>query len=273
MNVGMVLSETSVNGAIVARIASALVLAPVALGLTIAGGWFFAGFVAVVACLMTYEWDRLTGGSGLSAGSALHAVILILSAVACQTGMISVAVICVTTGAVLGGSLAAFRGRSPAWAASGIVYVVVPSAALILLRALPDTGLGIVVWIFAVVWGTDIAAFFVGRLVGGPKLSRISPKKTWSGLAGGVLAAALLGAGVAHEFGLGSTSVAAAFGALSALIAQGGDLFESWMKRHFRVKDSSHMIPGHGGVLDRVDGLVPVAVAVGFAVWMVPKGY
>ena len=116
--------------------------------------------------------------------------------------------------------------------------------------------------LLCVVWATDIGAYAFGRLIGGPKLApRFSPKKTWAGLIGGMLSAAGVGAGIAAWAGLAVVG----FGLLSAglaVMSQAGDLFESWVKRRFNVKDSSNIIPGHGGVLDRVDGVLPVAVVV-----------
>ena len=131
-------------------------------------------------------------------------------------------------------------------------------------------GLTLLLWLLLTVWATDIFAFFVGRSLGGPRLApRISPKKTWSGLAGGVLAAVAVG--LAFAYGLDSSKNWAfpmVLGALLALIAQAGDLMESGLKRRFGVKDSSNLIPGHGGVLDRIDGLMPTSIAVAILIWL-----
>ena len=151
-------------------------------------------------------------------------------------------------------------GGAPSWLAIGLVYIAAPCIALVWLRAEPH-GRETIIWLLAVVWATDIGSYFAGRRLGGPKLApRISPGKTWSGLAGGVVCAAAVGLvaaalpGVAHPWRLAVTS------ALLALVAQGGDLWESMVKRRFHAKDSGALIPGHGGVLDRLDGLMAAAV-------------
>jgi phosphatidate cytidylyltransferase len=162
--------------------------------------------------------------------------------------------------------------RDRLWAVGGLLYaapvVVVPS----LVRDRPDLGLAAVAWIFAVVWTTDIAAFFIGRRLGGPKLwPRVSPGKTWSGFVGGLVAGALAGIAVtllamrAGQVLTPSIAVAAFAGALASVASQLGDLGESALKRRFKVKDSGHLIPGHGGVMDRLDGFVAVALLVGLA--------
>jgi phosphatidate cytidylyltransferase len=145
------------------------------------------------------------------------------------------------------------------WRAAGLFYVSIPCASLIWLRNEP-LGMQLVLYVIFTVWATDIGAYFAGRIIGGPKLAPvISPNKTWAGLGGGMLAAAVIG-GIAHSFTPCPASLLGCIGlgALIAVIAQGGDLFESGLKRRARVKDSSSLIPGHGGLLDRIDGLIPV---------------
>lgn len=163
------------------------------------------------------------------------------------------------------------RGWGLGWHVAGFIYALLPALALLWVREranVPggyDEGFSLVLWAFIVTWAADIGAFFVGRAFGGPKLApRISPNKTISGLIGGVVAATLLS-------GLWATSrdlhwYWLLLAPLFALAAAAGDLFESWMKRQAGVKDAGVLIPGHGGVLDRLDGLVPVAVLTGAAV-------
>ena len=147
--------------------------------------------------------------------------------------------------------------------AAGVAYVAVPSASLIWLRELqfadhPHGGAALVLYALLVVWATDIGAFFAGRRIGGPKLAPvISPNKTWAGLGGGMVAAAIAG-GICANFTPYPPSWIAAMdlGVVLAVISQAGDLFESWLKRRVGAKDSGTLIPGHGGLLDRVDGLV-----------------
>lgn len=158
------------------------------------------------------------------------------------------------------------RGWGPAWYASGFVYALLPALALLWIRErtppdLPSNarGLGLLVWAFIVTWSTDIGAYFAGRSFGKRKLAPvISPNKTVEGLYGGIAAATLLGGAWALWMGLGPALLVLA--PIFAVAAQGGDLFESGMKRRAGVKDSGAWLPGHGGVLDRLDGLAPVAV-------------
>ena len=150
------------------------------------------------------------------------------------------------------------------WRTGGLAYIGVACWGLIYLRQSID-GRGLVLWLFIVVWAADTGAYAFGRLIGGPKLAPvISPKKTWAGLIGGIACAALAGAAASVQFSLDVWEVSA-FGAFLGAVAQGGDLLESWAKRCFGVKDSGSIIPGHGGLFDRVDGLM--AAAIGFVVF------
>jgi phosphatidate cytidylyltransferase len=151
------------------------------------------------------------------------------------------------------------RGWGPLWYSSGFVYALLPALALLWIRERDAHGLYLLIWVFIVTWSTDIGAYFTGRAIGKRKLApSISPGKTVEGLYGGIAAATLLGGAWASALGLGTALFALA--PLCAVAAQGGDLFESWMKRRAGIKDSGAWLPGHGGVLDRLDGLVPVAV-------------
>jgi phosphatidate cytidylyltransferase len=141
----------------------------------------------------------------------------------------------------------------------GVAYVAFPAIALLFLREQPN-GLLLALWTLATVWVTDIGAYFAGRSIGGPKLApTVSPNKTWAGLIGGVISALILGLLLWRFAGL---RLQLAFASpILAVIAQIGDLYESWLKRQAGVKDSGTILPGHGGVLDRLDGLAPVAPA------------
>jgi len=155
-------------------------------------------------------------------------------------------------------------GWGAEWQISGFFYALVPALALLWVRERDDHGLMLLLWVFIVVWSTDIGAYFVGRALGRRKLApSISPGKTVAGLYGGMAAAALFGGVWALYTGLGRPLLVLA--PLFALTAQGGDLFQSWMKRRAGVKDSGNLLPGHGGVFDRLDGLVPVAVLTALA--------
>jgi phosphatidate cytidylyltransferase len=151
------------------------------------------------------------------------------------------------------------RGWGAAWYISGFIYALLPALALLWVRERDAHGLELLIWAFIVTWATDIGAYFAGRNFGKRKLApSISPNKTVEGLYGGMLAATLFGGAWALATGLGKPLLA--LPPLLAIGAQAGDLFESWMKRRAGIKDSGNWLPGHGGVLDRLDGLVPVAV-------------
>lgn len=163
---------------------------------------------------------------------------------------------------IMGWEWARMCGNSPKWLIAGVVYICIPSGILIWLRGDVSSGMITILWLFAVVWSADIAAYLFGRSIGGPKLApRISPKKTWSGFFGGVTVATIVAGLFAVYWGESPVSLAI-WGAVVAIASQAGDLLESAIKRRFDVKDSSSLIPGHGGVLDRVDALVAGAVAI-----------
>lgn len=246
------------------RVLSALVLLPIAVGAALLGGWAFTALVAVAAALMAYEWDRLCGGegAGLLGVAGIGAALVALALAGADLFMPAFGVM--VLGVFLAATLAALARRAILWPALGVVYVTLPCVVLVWLRAAPEGGRETVFWLFLLVWATDAGAYFVGRGLGGPRLApRISPGKTWSGLAGGVACGALAGAGFGLASGATRLGMLALLSALLALLSQVGDLAESWLKRNFRVKDTGALIPGHGGVLDRVDGLLFATAGVG----------
>jgi phosphatidate cytidylyltransferase len=241
------------------RILSALVMAPVAIILVWLGGWFFLGLAVVAGLLMNHEWDRLCDGSGRGAHLWLLAGTIVAAGVLFQLDQLSwslgIAVVGALASAVLRG------GRHVTWTLLGAVYIILPILALIWLRREPSSGLATVIWLLFVVWATDTGAYVFGRLIGGPKMApRISPNKTWAGLLGGAAAAALIGIPAGWLAGAQSPKYLIVSGAILAIVGQAGDVFESSIKRHFNAKDSGTIIPGHGGLFDRLDSLLFVAV-------------
>jgi phosphatidate cytidylyltransferase len=254
------------------RAISALVLGILALAAAFAGGWLFVLFWLAAGIAVACEWIAVSRceprlplqvllGGGLAALSVLYLGGVTLGVAFLVALLVSALVVVV-----------ARRPRDRLWAASGFFYALVICVVPPLVRDRPDLGLVGLLWMFAVVWTADVAAYFTGRRLGGPKLwPRISPKKTWSGFLGGVLAgtvSGLLVAAAGQEFGwvapagFAATAIASA---VAAVASQVGDLGESALKRRFDVKDSSHIIPGHGGVMDRLDGFWAVAALTGIA--------
>ena len=242
------------------RLGSGLTLGAVALACVWFGGTAFALLVVTAALVMSWEWDRLTGGTGTGLMAGLYGAVAIAALALAAFGWPAEALAVVAAGAIGAGLVAFATQRAPSWAALGVLYLVLPCIALIWLRAEPAVGREVVIWLLAVVWATDTGAYGFGRAIGGPKLApRFSPKKTWAGLIGGMASAAAIGWGLAASFAIGDPVGLALAAALLAVVGQVGDFSESAIKRHFRVKDSSDLIPGHGGLLDRVDGLLVVA--------------
>jgi phosphatidate cytidylyltransferase len=245
------------------RVVSGVVLASVAIALTVAGPMPFAVLVLTVALIVSWEWGRVVRGTdmdmvlaaqlgGVAAGIMLAAIDLpALGVLALAIGTILVALLAI--------------GRNSGYSALGVAFAGLPGIAMLWLRGDQGYGLWAVLYIMLIVVVTDVAAYFSGRLVGGPKLwPQVSPNKTWAGLIGAVIASAVVGwiyatycpvPAAPEKLSLG--------GALLAVVAQAGDFAESALKRRFGTKDASQLIPGHGGFMDRVDGLTTAAIAAG----------
>lgn len=247
------------------RIITGLVLLVLALAAVWWGGMPFLALVALATLIMWAEWAAMMQlGLGLRrVGLVLLATCMALLAVA-SAGEVLVAL---AGGAGLIGLFA--RGtvnrRAALWTTAGLLYCGLPAIGLLWVRALPE-GLAATVLLMAIVWTADIAAFFGGKTIGGRKLApSISPNKTWAGAICGVVGAMLVAGALATAYlpsGLGRwTLTMASVGGALAVLSVLGDLLESGLKRMARVKDSGTLLPGHGGVMDRLDGLVPVAVA------------
>jgi phosphatidate cytidylyltransferase len=260
---------TAANGSFLTRelqlrIVSAVVMIVVALTATWIGGLTFRLVCVVIAAAVFYEWlqmaraDGTTADRQLSFGLMLAVCVVILMSPAGLTSLSIVAAL-----AALSAMAAPALGASR-WNAAGLLYAGMAGLSLALLRGTGLEGFKTVVFLFVVVWATDILAYFVGKALRGPKLApAISPGKTWSGAIGGTFAALILGLAAALVMDT-RLSIPATIGLilLLSVISQIGDLFESWLKRRFQVKDSSHIIPGHGGVMDRVDGLVAAGLVL-----------
>lgn len=247
------------------RVLSAMVLAPIALGAVWLGGVAFLLLLALAVILMAYEWARLTCGpdwvldAALIAASGWGALMAVHLSGAPGAGAmfrpLFWAGMAILTGMAFSCGIAWLRGKPLGWRLAGIPYIAMGPCAMAWLRAQPDMGFLLTLWLLLLVWAMDIGAYFAGRAIGGPKLApRASPNKTWAGLIGGMTLSGLVGA-VFGLSGAGALTMAIASMVLGGC-AQAGDIAESMTKRHFGVKDMSNMIPGHGGVLDRVDGLL-----------------
>jgi phosphatidate cytidylyltransferase len=252
------------------RILSALVLAPIALAVVWHGGWIFEAWMVLAGALMAREWGRLTAaghpgvaGLLLAAGVVAAMAATTIGIAAWQGGLGLIFGACLIYG------LARIVGVEAAgWLAIGMLAIGVPCVAFVWLREQPVGGRWAVFWLLGVVWATDIGAYAVGRWLGGPRLApRVSPNKTWSGLIGGVASAALVGALGAALLGV-DVGLPALAGGLLAGVAQAGDLAESLVKRRFGAKDTGSLIPGHGGLLDRVDGLLATTPVVALLMWL-----
>ena len=233
------------------------------------GTTYLALVVAVVVFAAAREWHRMVkhGKIGIELAITTATIWLALAAYVFWPKSFAPAIILVC-GALLTYALTAARKSDPVWHAGGVLYLGVPALAILMVRDLPRDGAWLVVGLFIAVWATDTGALIAGNLLGGPKLAPVlSPNKTWAGFFGGVIAAAILEAIFVALIG-GNLFVAAMFGAVLAVFAHLGDLFESWVKRHFHTKDSGGLIPGHGGALDRIDSTLAAVLALAIAVFV-----
>lgn len=249
------------------RIITAIIFALITLVVTFLGGVWFSVFAFVIGFAVLYEWQTISkvkqNNLTTMLGWLFYSIIFILV-------LFKFDISYIFSATILFAIILAFASRQSAgWVAGGFLYGLVPALALTLLRGDEQMGFGAIIFLFAIVWGTDIAAYFNGRALGGPKLApRFSPNKTWSGavggaaigVAGGVLVVLLL---IKNSLviNIAPTDFWVPLLALMLSISsQAGDIGESWVKRYFGVKDSSNLLPGHGGFMDRVDGLVAAAV-------------
>jgi len=272
-NVTTAASDESAGRNLSRRAVSALVLAPIALVVAYLGGWLFAAVCAVAAGVILWEWTLLVIRSAdlrilVPGGAALLAAAVLAgeSEAGAAAGMI------VIGAALVGGVMAAFPRPYPAsdpslWSAGGVIYAGIAVVIPVVLRNDPELGLAAIVFLFATVWATDVFAYFTGRAIGGPLLwPQVSPNKTWAGGIGGLAGGVAAGTLAAYSIAGTKPLVAGVLALVLSIVAQGGDLFESAVKRRFGAKDTGRLIPGHGGVMDRLDGFLfaaLVAVLIG----------
>ncbi len=238
------------------RVVAALVLAPLAIAIAYAGEWLWLGLVTLAAIGLYVEWLMIVGARTPRVMAA-GIVTLFGAAVWLGIGRIGATYVFVALGVIVAAMLSPHRRG---WAALGGCYAFAALIASVAVRLDQVWGFTALMFVLLIVWVTDIGGYFAGRGIGGPKLwPRVSPKKTWAGAIGGFVASLVIAAGFV-AFGLGKTGPLLLLGAALSIASQLGDLFESAVKRRFGVKDSSHLIPGHGGLMDRLDGFVAAVV-------------
>jgi phosphatidate cytidylyltransferase len=242
---------------LVMRVAAALVLAPLTIAVAYAGGLFWAALVTLVAIGLFLEWLTVVSAARAIRVTVSGSVALAIAGWYLAAGQINVSLAALAVGIA---AVALLSPERRGWSAAGFLYAAAALVASVLLRLDPEAGLVALIFVLLVVWVTDIGGYFAGRGIGGPKLwPRVSPKKTWAGALGGFAGSLVIAAGFA-AFGFGKPLPLLLLAAILSVASQLGDLFESAVKRRFGVKDSSHIIPGHGGLLDRLDGFVAAIV-------------
>jgi phosphatidate cytidylyltransferase len=254
----------------VTRPVFAVVLAAVVLAAIFADRPYLEIVVAVSVLTAAREWHRMVGAGRYAFELVATVAVLWLSLTLFAIwprGYAAELVLAAGVAIVL--AVAGLRHSNPLWQAGGVLYLGIPSLSMLAVRDIPPHGAWIIVELFIIVWATDTGALVTGNVIGGPKLApRLSPNKTWAGTVGGIAAAAAVAAVFIAVLG-GRALPAALFGAGLAIVAHLGDLFESSVKRHFHFKDSGSLIPGHGGVLDRIDSTLFAVVAMAVAIFSI----
>jgi len=239
------------------RVAVALVLAPLAIAIAYAGGWLWTALVTLAAIGLYVEWLMIVGAASKRQIVALGVVALTTAGLCLVAERVDAAF---TVDAVGFLAVAAMARERRGWIATGFLYAAAAQTASVLVRLDSANGFVALMFVLLIVWVTDIGGYFAGRGIGGPKLwPRVSPSKTWAGAIGGFVASLAVAAGFT-AFDFGKAAWLLPLSAILSIVSQLGDLFESAVKRRFSVKDSSHIIPGHGGLLDRLDGFVAAIV-------------
>ncbi len=251
------------------RVASALVLAPMAIWAAIQGGPWLAGACGAASVAMSYEWARMSEPRDQAPAFAFCFAGAFGAVAAASWGLLGIALMWVAAC----GAASALRRRSLAGVLEtfgGVLYVGAPCALFMALRAADPGGREAILGLFVMIWSTDAAAYFGGTLIGGPRVSRrLSPQKTWAGLITGTMAGAVAGLVCGAIFD-GPLALWSLCGGIVGAVGLAGDLLESLLKRRFGVKDASGLIPGHGGFLDRLDGLMAATVVTAIALRLDP---
>ncbi len=253
------------------RIVSALIIALPALAAVYFGTPYLQLFILLCGGIVAWEWARLCGGGVLDWTGWLLIVAVLGALLSGAYGYYGTAIWAAGAAAIASGlSRLIRRSGAAGWHALGVLYVSLAGLSVMWLRQFGEGGPAVLFWLFAVVWLTDTGAYVAGRGLGGPKLApAISPNKTWAGFFGGLVAGALVGLAAGALWPGREPASMAAFSVGLALAAQAGDLFESSLKRRFGVKDSSQLIPGHGGLLDRIDSLLAASLVVSLAYYWI----
>lgn len=239
------------------RVVAALVLAPLTIAIAWIGSWLWLLLVMAAAALLYFEWLMIVGASRNWPIVGVGVAALVAAGLLLALGKPGLMLAVLAVGLILSALLAQEQRR---WTSSGLAYAAAALVAAVLMRADPDMGFVALMFVLLVVWVTDIGGYFAGRGIGGPKLwPRVSPKKTWAGAIGGLVLSLVIAAAFAL-LGFGRMFPLLMLGTVLSVVSQLGDLFESAIKRRFGVKDSSQIIPGHGGLLDRLDGFVAAIV-------------
>jgi phosphatidate cytidylyltransferase len=239
------------------RVLAAVVLVPFVIGCAYAGGVLWSALVTLAVIGLFIEWLMVVRALGQKRAAVAGTVALLLAGICLALSQFELALLAAVAGVAAVGALSS---QSRLWAVAGFLYAGAALFAAVLLRADREMGFAALIFVLLVVWATDIGGYFAGRGIGGPKLwPRVSPNKTWAGAVGGFLGSLLVAAGFAAS-GIGRIVPLLVVGGIFSVAGQLGDLFESAVKRRFGVKDSSHIIPGHGGLMDRLDSLVAVLV-------------
>jgi phosphatidate cytidylyltransferase len=239
------------------RVAAAMVLAPTAIAIAYAGGWLWTALVTVTAIGLYVEWLAIVGTAREMPAIASGVAALAIAGLCLALSRIDAALVVLVLGLA---AVALLSAERRIWTATGFAYAAAAEIASVVVRFDQTSGFAALILILLVVWVTDIGGYFAGRGIGGPKLwPRVSPKKTWAGAIGGFALSLVVAGGFAAS-GLGKAGPLLLLAAVLSIASQLGDLFESAVKRRFGVKDSSQIIPGHGGLLDRLDGFVAAVV-------------